>query len=554
MKNALFLMLALAGPLAAFAEIPHLKKTGNATQLIVDGKPFIMIAGEAHNSSASDLDYMERVFAKFGGWNTNKGSTLSSLSYASPYGLNANTVLAPIAWEQFEPAEGKFDYTLIDCMVKSARKHNLKVVVLWFGSWKNGVSSYAPEWVKKDSKRFPEARNKAGSYKTLLSTLSDANRDADAKAFAALLRRIRKIDEGKNTVIMVQVENEIGIRPELRDYSQEATAAYTGSVPKPLMDYLSAHKAALHPELLKRWEAGGFRTDGTWEEVFGGYPGADEVFSVWHYARYVEAVTAAGKREHPLPMYVNAWLPAPDGQLGNYPCGGPVEHMLEVWRAAAPSIDFFAPDIYLGTFKEICLQYTRDGNPLMIPEHSRDDDVAAKAYWTFGRHHGLCFAPFGFESFAPNHPIAAAYGILNQLMPLIGAAQGTPRLNAVFCQSNEQPTQERIQMDGWTFLARAEAGKKEHNGRGGAIIIQTGADEFIVAGHDFTLQAEGNNRFLSVEMGSVVNGVFKPELRLNGDESGANWQVRHPAFSSNHFLEPTRPRIFRFRLFRYGDM
>jgi len=271
---------------------------------------------------------------------------------------------------------------------------------------------------------------------------------------------------------------------------------------------------------------------------------------VWYYARYVEAITAAGKKEHPLPMFVNAWLPFPGGNVGNYPNGGPVEHMLDVWRAAAPSIDFFAPDIYLGTFKEICEQYTRNGNPLMIPEHARDDDVAAKAYWTFGKHHGLCFAPFGFESFATNHPIVAAYGILNQLMPLIGAAQGTERLSAVFCQGNDPPTQDRIRMGGWTLTVRAQQGKKENNGRGGAIIIQTGDDEFIVAGHDFDIHHDGNEGFLSVEMGRIEKGVFKPELRLNGDETGANWQIRHPAFPSNFFMEPNKPRIYRFRMFR----
>lgn len=523
---------------AAEPDIPRFEKHGTATRLIVHGKPFLMISGETHNSSASTLEYMAAVWQKL-------------------KTLNLNSVLMPIAWEQFEPEEGKFDYTLVDGLIAQAREHDMKIVFLWFASWKNGVSSYAPAWVKRDTARFPRAQGSSNrNTKDILSTLSGENRSADARAFAALMRRIREIDAKENTVIMMQIENEIGIKPELRDMSEASDRAYAGQVPAELMTYLAENRETLHPELLARWEKGGFRASGTWAEVFGGYPGADEVYSVWHYARYVQHIAAAGKQEYPLPMFVNAWLPAPDGRLGNYPCGGPVAHMLDVWRAAAPDVDAYAPDIYLPDFKGITAEFTRGGNPLLIPEAHRGDDAPARAYWTFGKHHGLCFAPFGIESMPETHPLAEAYALLNQAMPVIGAAQGTDRMTAVYRADGEKDEETAVVGD-WNIIVKYTGAGVGHSGKPGAIIIQTAEEEFILIGQGvdigFGSRVPGlrNTAILSVEMGRFENGVFHTELFLNGDETGANYRAKLPPNTSNQFLTPAKPRILRVKVYRH---
>ena len=400
--------------------IPHLERHGTATRLIVHGKPFIMIAGELHNSSSSNLEYMETVWKKL-------------------QKLNLNTVLLPISWELFEPVEGAYDYTLVDGLIRQARENDTKLVFLWFGSWKNGVSSYAPDWVKRDTVRFPRAKGSSNrNTKDVLSTFSENNRDADTKAFVALMRRIREIDSQENTVIMVQIQNELGIRPEIRDLSEEGDRRFAENVPKQLMEHLERNKDKLQPVMLERWQKSNFATTGTWSEVFGGSPDADEVFSTWHYALYVQHMALAGKAEYPLPMFVNAWL-ADKPASGTYPHGGPVAHVLDIWRAAAPDIDAFAPDIYVPDFKGVCAEYDQEGNPLMVPEAHRGEDAPGRAYWVFGKHHGLCFAPFGIESTPDNHPIVDAYALLKQMMPLIGAAQGTPRMTAVYEQDRTGP-------------------------------------------------------------------------------------------------------------------
>ncbi|MCL1856556.1 MAG: DUF5597 domain-containing protein [Kiritimatiellaeota bacterium] len=518
---------------------PSLRRQGTATQLVVEGKPFVMLAGELHNSSASGAEYLERVLAK-------------------AKKLNLNTVIAPVSWDQFEPKEGEFDATMVEALIERARAHALKLVILWFGSWKNGVSSYVPEWVLRDTARFPRVVSAVGEQRNILSPLSAAARDADAKAFTALMRKIRDRDSKGAVVVTVQVENEMGILYDVRDRSAVAEQAFQGAVPEELMRYLAEHEAELHPELLRRWKSAGALSGGTWSEVFGAYPGADEIFSVWHYATYTQAVAEAGKKMHPLPMYVNAWLATPGGAIGCYPTGGPVEFMLDVWKAGAPAIDFFSPDIYAEAFKEICAQYVRNDNPLMIPEANRDGDVAAQAYWALGHHHGLCYAPFGIENLPEDHPLGDAYALLRQLMPLMADAHGTDRMKGFYRQKNEMGNPPPFAMGAWTFHVRYIPGA-ERNGAPGLIIVQTDNDEFIVAGHGFSLAPVGvaspgkpNFGIASVEAGHYDRGgSFVCDLRLNGDETAHNALVQHPIPMLTAVGEADRPLLFRLRLYRF---
>ena len=249
------LLLSAAGLSAepqsqAPSPIPHLERRGDATQLIVDRKPFLVLAGELYNNSATSLEYMNAVWPR-----------LTS--------MHLNTVLAAVSWAQLEPAEGKFDYALVDGLIREARVHNLRLVLLWFGSWKNTWSSYAPDWVKRNFERFPRVQLRNGSGTERLTPFSQANCDADARAFAALMRRIHEVDGEAHTVIMIQVENEVGVIPDARDYSAQANDAYSQPVPGDLMEYLRSHKDTLDSDLRTKWQAAGFKASGNWETVFG---------------------------------------------------------------------------------------------------------------------------------------------------------------------------------------------------------------------------------------------------------------------------------------------
>jgi len=356
---------------------------------------------------------------------------------------------------------------------------------------------------------------------------------------------------------MMQVENEVGIRPEPRDLSPMADKAYASSVPVELMDYLATNKESLVPELRDHWAKTGFRRSGSWTEVFGQGLQTDEIFSAWHYAKYIGAVVKAGKLEYPLPMYVNAWLRAPGGKPGDYPSGGPVANILDIWRAAAPDIDLFAPDIYLPDFKGICDEYTQSGNPLIIPEARTDDEAVARAFWAVAEHDALCFAPFGIEHVSDGHPLGDGYAILEQLIPFITGAHGTNRMIAIYRQDKDEQLTEPLAVGDYRANVRyMNRGIPEQTPRYG-LIIQTRDDELIVAGYGIevgfsaTTPGPRHTNILDVELGHFENGRWIRELRLNGDETSANYRAKIPSNTSNTFIDPTKPRILKVRVYRH---
>jgi len=503
--------------LALASDIPHLQKQGTATQLIVDGRPFLALAGELHNSSATSLEYMKPVWPK--------------LAEAK-----LNTVLAGVSWNQIEPQEGKFDFTVLDGDIRDARSQNLRLVLLWFGSWKNALSSYAPDWVKKDFKRFPRIQIQGGKTIELLSTLSAANRDADARAFAALMRHIKEVDGQQHTVLMIQVENEVNVEADSRDRSPVANKAFAGPVPKELMDYLQQHQDALIAEFRQVWETAGFKTSGTWEEVFGKGVAADEIFMAWNYSRYIGRVAEAGKAEYPLPMYVNAAVMgfARVGPPERAHSGGPLSQLMDVWRAGGPQIDILSPDIYGNDdfFVLTTASYARSGNPLFIPETGGGREGALRALYAFGRHNAMGFSPFGIDgSRAPDSDLISGYDLLNQLAPLILAHQGKGTMSAVLLNQNN-PSQ-KIQVGNYTLAAaalrpRAMPGAPAPQAAvpsAAAIFIAVGPDEYFVAGSGITVSFSPDTPgpalagLGTVEEGNFVNGRWVPGRQLAGDET-----------------------------------
>ena len=413
--------------------------------------PFPILGGELSNSAATCVEDIDEVMPRMSA-------------------LGLNTVLVPAYWEFIEPVEGQFDFTLTDRVIDKARENSLKVIFLWFGAWKNSMSCYAPLWFKTDTKRFPRAMTKAGKPLEIASCFSERVLEADNKAFAAFMRHLAEKDQGTGTVIMIQVENEIGMLENARDHSPLAEKAYDAPIPKTLWPTVKVSKAM------------------TWRELFGEDSYGEEKFMAYHYAKYVEHLAQTARQIYNMPLYVNAAMNSRGRTPGQYPSAGPLAHLKDFWHAGAPSIDLLAPDIYDTGFKGWADQYALPDNQLFIPESRCCENSGVRALYVFGAHQALGFSPFAIDQASPRETesVTNAYSLMRQLWMLEKRTS---------CQSwgllFDQTDKERIIDDGGNKITcrhfftlpwdpRATDGSQWPEG--GAVLLKLAKNEYLLAG------------------------------------------------------------------------
>lgn len=557
------LIFAIVTILSAGAS--RLEKQGTATRLIVDDKPFVIIGGELGNSAATCTGDIARNFKKL-------------------HDMGLNTVLVPAYWDLIEPEKGKFDFSLIDTVISDARSNDLKVVFLWFGAWKNSMSCYVPLWFKQDYKTYPRARTRSGKPLEIASAFSSAVFQADAEAFTALLGHIKAVDNDE-TVIMIQIENEIGMLEDARDYSEAATAEYDKGVPAALMKHLDKNKKSLHPSLLDKWQRAGMKKSGSWSSVFGDDIYTDELFMAYNYGRYVEGLAQIARRIDPaMPLYVNAAMNSRGRRPGEYPSAGPLAHLKDIWHAAAPSVDILAPDLYDSGFTDWVRSYALPDNPLFIPEIRRRDGNAVQTLYVLGEHDAIGLSPFAIEGGSDNPADRDNRGraMIKELLPVITANLGRGTMNGLYFDADS--ITRTINRDGMTLKAshfftlpwdpRATDGSEWPVA--GGIIIPTGEGEYIIAGSGIVVEFDkpgntpadtrnlGEDGFLNsgadrkagqawsgrsrIGLGPVsevrVNpdGSLTPVRHFNGDETH---QGRHVRIGVDDY------KILRVKLYEY---
>ena len=491
--------------------IPYVKKDEKGiTTLYVNDRPFFCRSGEIHNSSASDPEYMKKHV------------------WPALRSLNMNSVIAPVYWEMIEPEEGCYDFASVDSLIAQAREENMKLIFLWFGLWKNTESMYVPGWMKRDTQKYFRVEKINGDAMTTISPLCQAAVEKDAQAFAALMGHIKETDSDENTVIFIQVENEIGLLGTDRDYCEAANAAFEANVPAEVEKLTGK--------------------TGSWKEVYGYEAG--EKFMAWSFACAVEKIASSGRGAYPLPCYANAWLRQYPWYPGSYPSGGPVVQVQDLWRAAAPSLFAFAPDIYVPYCADIMDEYTANGNPLVIPEIRKDAVTASYALYAFGAHNAICYSPFGIEELgldpsevkslpmevmvalnidpsAFNITGSAGYlgkvnEILTELEPVYLKYRGTPSLQA-FVRHGENDYGTFLHFQNYD-VSVSYSPRMEAKPLGAGILIELEPDKFLMIGTQCTvrfLPKPGVCKtvdIIQLTEGQLKNGEWIPGRILNGDE------------------------------------
>lgn len=489
--------------------MPQIIEKNGRHALLVDGQPFFMLGGQAHNSS---------------GWPGMLPGVWSAIET-----MHANTLEVPVYWEQIEAQPGKFNFSLVDTLLIQAREHKVHLVLLWFGTWKNGSNHYMPGWMKREVEKYPNITGRNGEPVDSPSPHTKAAMEADAKAFTTVMAYLMKAD-AQHTVLMVQVENEPGSWGSIRDYSPEAQKLFESAVPEEL----------LKPEVLKALNKP-VVAKGTWKEVFAN--DADEYFHAWSVARYIGYIAAAAKAVNPLPLYVNAALrdPLTNPSASTYESGGATDNVIPIWKAAAPAIDLLAPDIYLPESEralKVIELYDRPDNTLFVPEIGSGDEFA-KYFYAVLALGGIGFSPFGiddngqgeteFETSERLAPVANEYAMTAPMMRELAKWGFEGKIKAVV--EHIDHASQTIDLGSWQAIISfgpATYRTEKTNARpvGKAMIVKLGENEFLLIGTlcRLTFKPVGANegkawQYLKVEEGQYENGKFKLLRIRNGDET-----------------------------------
>ncbi len=486
--------------------LPSLVEKDGRHALLVDGKPFLILGVQAHNSSA---------------WPATLPQVWGSYQF-----VHANTLELPVYWEQIEPEPGRFDFSLLDTILAGARDRKAHLILLWFATWKNGSNHYMPTWMKLHPDQYPNCIGPDGKPVDSPSPLADATLAADEKAFTAFMRHLRTADSGR-MVIMVQVENEPGSWYSIRDYSPAAQRLFAQPVPA----------ALLRPEMLSVLGHPSARS-GSWRQVFGN--DADEYFHAWYVASFIGRVAMAGKAEYPLPLYVNAALrdPLTHPAAGTYESGGPTDNVIPIWKAAAPAVDLLSPDIYLNrsdkVLKVIDL-YSRADNALFVPEAGFGPEKLRYLYPVLAQG-GIGFSFFGIDGMTDLIFLENDYALLSTLSRQLAEWDFEGKVSAVV-EPDDHGVQS-VNLDGWQAKVIFGTGRSpmrpNDQPTGKALIIQLDKNAFLVMGTLCRITFTNSKpwEYLKVEEGSFIDGAFHPIRILNGDET--DWGG--PAFGDKSSL------------------
>ena len=506
-------------------------------RLFIDGQRALLVGGELHNSSASTPAEIRRSFEKM-------------------RDLGADTVLAPICWEQFEPAEGAFDTALIDEMIAAGHELSLRVIPLWFGAWKNAMSMYAPSWVKLDTERFPRAVAGERAVEHV-SVFGEALLEVESRTFRTFAEHIVSADP-HGVIPLLQIENEIGLLGAARDTSPLAETAYRRAVPA---DVIEAVAAASHAPIHAEWQAHGARTEGSWAELFGESETTSEAFMATAFARHVQRLAVIARETIGIPTFVNAWLdsekkpeetvgPALAGGMrpGIYPSGGPVLRVAPIWRALAPALDFLSPDIYHGVFDDICRGYREQAGTLFIPEMRRRGRGIGQMFRAVGEHGAIGVSPFGVDSFAADADETSLYvDALGQLRAVGESLRQHPEARTRGFGLKEDDGVQTFVFGEYelTVDTRSLALPTEQDAASGhGVIVEEAPGVFLIAGRGFRLSTRAvNGRECGILSAIELEPGSGHEVRrhMNGDETGSGASTWFPELPERAYLHPALP-------------